>query len=391
MAAGDTVWRPQVNTVVVLATFLFIASTSAKDITSQFKHFYPQHAKEYEYFLQNNCSQEYANYLTGRPRDFQEDTLTGGGPKTVLIQPVVNCLLENASEYIKAASASAQVILGLAPPVLATMGAKTDELAILAVFGDKHLLSLLLSIGSPSVYMERVFDFGKPKELLMYAPRRYYPTWPSKRSRTQKWVIAALEHIFAVAAVTNIAILTWDLGAGTVCTFWPNTVYAILTWAALRIPLHLGGIVALRCRLRRNPSETPNEPKAEAPEDSPGIVRSWLSRMSDVFLLACEPAVFKDDIETVESVETLPYIVLSWILSAATAVHILFGSLVFSSLLFIGPSDAVKVIARYVGSVIACRIIVAFELMGMRERVFREEQSREGQPDSSESTLYDDS
>jgi hypothetical protein len=47
--------------------------------------------------------------------------------------------------------------------------------------------------------------------------------------------------------------------------------------------------------------------------------------------------------------------------------HILFGTLVFSSLTFIAVADAVPVAARYMGSAIVCRGILMFELSGMRE------------------------
>ncbi|KAK5636377.1 hypothetical protein RRF57_012089 [Xylaria bambusicola] len=155
----STFYSPRINPGFLLISCLFIVSSSAA-ITSQFQHFYPQHGDKYEYILQHNCGQQFANYLTGQPQDFKLDWLGGVGKTSVLIQPVVKFLLENVSEYIKAAASSAQVILGVTPPILATLGASTDELAMLSVVGRRPLLSLLISFGSPSVYMERLLTFA---------------------------------------------------------------------------------------------------------------------------------------------------------------------------------------------------------------------------------------
>ena len=47
--------------------------------------------------------------------------------------------------------------------------------------------------------------------------------------------------------------------------------------------------------------------------------------------------------------------------------HWIFGTLVFSSTLFIGTLDALGVIARYLASALVCRIILLVELAGVRD------------------------
>jgi hypothetical protein len=79
------------------------------------------------------------------------------------------------------------------------------------------------------------------------------------------------------------------------------------------------------------------------------------------------PGVCQDEIKTVSYPEGKTYVVWTWLLSTSTVIHIIFGSLLLSGLLFIGPRDALLVIFRYVASVLVCRIIVMFELAGMRE------------------------
>lgn len=47
-------------------------------------------------------------------------------------------------------------------------------------------------------------------------------------------------------------------------------------------------------------------------------------------------------------------------------IHVIFGTLAFSSMQFISVKDAFGVIGRYTASVIVCRVIVMYELSGLR-------------------------
>ncbi|KAI0536187.1 hypothetical protein GGR58DRAFT_514764 [Xylaria digitata] len=338
MAVG-TVWGRRTNAALLLTVLLFVTSSSAS-ITYQFQNFYPQHGDKYEYILHHNCSQQYANYLTGRPQDFEIDWLGGGGEKTVLVQPVVMCLLENVSEYIKSAASAAQVILGVTPPILATLGASTDELAMLSVVGRRPLLALLISFANPSVYMERVFDYCQPANILQ-GTRGRYQLKESSFTFKKPWLVSALQYVIALAAAVNIATISWQLGVGTVCSWWSETVFAPLVWTVLSIAIHMAGTFAIRLRVRRGESKE---------------------------IMGLVPAVYGDEIRVTFFKEDELYVAWSWILSTATVIHILFGSLVLSGLLFIGPRDALVIIIRYVASVLLCRVLVTFELAGMRYR-----------------------
>ncbi|KAI0156557.1 hypothetical protein GGR57DRAFT_84851 [Xylariaceae sp. FL1272] len=350
------------RSALLLIGILFIASSSAV-LTNQFQHFYPQHSRQYEFILQNNCSQEFQNYLTGRLEDFPIDWLGGGGKTSVLVQPVVTCLLDTVSEYIKAASSSAQVLLGVTPPILATLGASTDELAMVNVVGRRPLLALLISVGSPSVYLDRIFDFRAPSKMLQLKEGQHVPYTSS--STTKRVLMTAMQYAVVGLAAANIALLNWQLGLGTVCSWWSNTVYGPLVWGVLSIPIHFGGTFALRLRVRRIYS---NEEK----QDRIGFVQWWrlmpqrLYRYTQTEFI---PAAFQEQvIRLVSFDERKIFVAWSWFLSTATVIHILFGSLLFSGLLFIGPQDALLVIFRYILSVLACRILVIYELAGMRQQ-----------------------
>ncbi|KAI1816652.1 hypothetical protein GGS20DRAFT_201955 [Poronia punctata] len=364
MAPG-TAWHVRVDVAFLLASILLMAVPSRAATTKQFHDFYPQHGDKYKFILEHNCSQEYANYLTGRPQDFEIDWLGGGSPVSVLVQPVVKCLLENISEYIKAASSSAQVLLGVTPPILATLGASTDELAMLSVIGRRPLLGLLLAFGSPSVYMDRVFDFRQPEMILAPTRGRYHAYRPD--TKFKMFLLTSLQYVLALAAVTNIAVLNWQLGVGTLCAWWPETIFGPLVWGVLSVPIHLGGIFSVRLRLRRV-NTVDGEGYISPGEWVRGIPRRLLGFAKTEWI----PGICQDDIRTISFAEGKTYVVWSWFSSTATVIHIIFGSLLLSSLLFIGPRDSLIVIFRYIISVLACRVVVMFELAGMRENYVNE-------------------
>jgi len=67
--------------------------------------------------------------------------------------------------------------------------------------------------------------------------------------------------------------------------------------------------------------------------------------------------------------ENVWFLGLSWWASMATIAHIVYGTSTFSSATFIGQNDAVAVFARYATSVAVCRIVVAYELSGLRATI----------------------
>ena len=60
-------------------------------------------------------------------------------------------------------------------------------------------------------------------------------------------------------------------------------------------------------------------------------------------------------------------ICLNWAAVMLAYAHWIFGTLVFSSTLFIGTLDALGVIARYLASALVCRMILLVELAGIRD------------------------
>ena len=89
--------------------------------TKQFKHWYPQFGWIFETIVKVNCTAEYDRYLTGIKNHSEIDFLGGGGIYTAITQPLIECILDHTSEYLKFAMTGAQVVLGVMPTIIEGM------------------------------------------------------------------------------------------------------------------------------------------------------------------------------------------------------------------------------------------------------------------------------
>ncbi|KAH8898660.1 hypothetical protein GQ53DRAFT_777304 [Thozetella sp. PMI_491] len=317
--------------------------------TKQFQLWYPQYGWVFETILHQNCSNEYNNYLTGVRDVSKIDKLGGGGLRSALTQPVITCILTSTSEYIKTQLSASQVLLGVAPTILALIGPSTDETATLLLVARRPLLYLLIISSSPSVFFSRAFEYSDPLKVLEDRGHRLVRSPPTGLFRA---ALTVGEYVIAIASVGNIAHVSYELGLKSICIFMSTWTFTPLLLAILGVAVHLFGAITLRLRVRRLHSNEIKKQGGGMPSETKtiGFVR-----------------VFP---------ETRLYAVWAWILSASTITHILFGTLLFSSTLFVGPEDAVPVITRYMASVMACRVVLRYELSGLQDLQRRHFQSK---------------
>jgi hypothetical protein len=152
-----------------------------------------------------------------------------------------------------------------------------------------------------------------------------------------------LKYIVAAGAVANNAHLWYELGVQTNVSWSTETVYLPTLWGILGIIIYGGGIVIVRLRLH------------------------LAKGMSEVSRLRHGPGLEQDCLEY-RGNEWLP-IMLTQVASIGTAIQVALGTAILSSLLFITPSDAFQVLARYFTSNTICRFIVKYELWEMRRTV----------------------
>lgn len=251
----------------------------------------------------------------------------------------MQCILESISEFIKTNMASVAVLLGVMPFALSVLGSSSEESALLYIISRRPLLNTLLLAGSPVVVTLRFFKYKDPVGILRSREGRF-----SSLRLSPPWVVVLGEYLVALASVANIIHVTYELGAGVITMLLPDSSYLPALWAVTGILVHIIGAVCLQSRIRlRQPAE-----------GADSLFRSEFT--------ASSAKTF-----TVETIpETRLFLALSWITSTSTTFHVIFRTLAFSSMQFISVKDAFGVIGRYTASITVCRVVVMYELSGLR-------------------------
>ncbi|KAI1311999.1 hypothetical protein F5Y03DRAFT_341053 [Xylaria venustula] len=333
--------------------------------TTQFIDWYEQYGFVFKSILHDNCSQEYQNYLYGVEGNLTTiDYRTGGDEPSSITQPVIQCILNNTSDYIKSIMSSAQVLLGLTPTILSLLGPSSTELSLLTVVARRPGLAVLLALACPSVYLSRAFDPSKPLEVLSERVGRL-PQWrPEGKKRL---ALLIFQYGTILGALSNVAVLYYQLGVRTICMFWTNGTIAPLVWGILVLPIHVLGTIVFRLQVRRLYSdEEPSDPYQ--PNSFGHWIKNSPKRLSELVKTELVPTACQKRMYIFSFNESITFIILNWILTPSIIIHVLFGTLVLSSLIFIGPRDALEVVGRFMVSVLVCRAILMYEIAGIRDR-----------------------
>jgi hypothetical protein len=311
--------------------------------TAQFEEWYPELGKILNRTLREKCTAELDYYRSGRVNNTRlelYDYFSGATLRSALAQPVASCILNNTSDWIKSGMASAAVVLGLAPAILACLGPSIEETSTLFIIARRPLLVMCLAAGSPAVNPIRAMENRDPLDILKSRKKGYeLPNWTD---RTHKFIML-VEYIMVGLAIANMATLGLELGFKVIYNFAPQSIYLPILWAYLGSLAHIAGAVALKFRVRR----------VKYSGDDKSL--NWFNAQFKPLALQ-KAAHYETDDESWISV------VLSWVTSVGVACHIIFGTLTFSSVLFISVKDSVTVMLRFMASVVVCRCVLMYEL-----------------------------
>lgn len=161
--------------------------------------------------------------------------------------------------------------------------------------------------------------------------------------------------------------------------------------------MHFFGCIVFRLRLqgwRRPPTPTtgkslpghdgPESRKLYGPSKKPGVLYDviesskllckWiretltLSSIRGLLLTEFVPCASKGWRVSIKTrTETRRFLFCSWWESTFTILHLIFGTLVFSGTLFVGTKDATGILGRYIAGVAVCRVVLIYELAGLRD------------------------
>lgn len=224
----------------------------------------------------------------------------------------------------------------LTPSIVAILGASSQETAILSVIGQRSLLAGLLAAASPAVFASRSFEYVRSLEDLH---KHNFPK-PAFFTRLDP-LILVLEYLLAAASLGNIVELCYRLGAQALTIVTPRLKWTFLLWAFLGFVIHGLGALALYIR-----TEVTKAPRAQF-----------------------KPMVRQSHRRVVILEENLLFFVIYWFTNALTVCHIIYGTILFSGVLFVSIDDSIVIVVRLMASVMMCRFILTYELVNLRRIV----------------------
>lgn len=307
------------------------------------------------------------------------------------------CIIQNTPDDINAILQSSAVILGLTPTLLAVLSPSIAEMALL--FSHRPLLSTIISLGSPGVLQTRIFEYSDPATILgppdggtaLRDGRLRLGPWSTKGS----WMLSAVQYTSGLLSAINILVLVVELGTKSVinwgCTkSWPPILWAVWPFiihglAAVGYKLALYQSYESRklslIRARRSGAKFDDEgdrlnsvPTEDFVDYQQPPTKRILENIASVLRRELTPSASHSPTldlripkERQRDVKMTMAVLLNCVAGFLSFMHLFYGTVVFSSLLFIHAIDAIGYVAiRVLISVLICRVIVLVEIAGMR-------------------------
>ena len=222
---------------VALTVFLFcqVSTTSTLFPSRKFQYWFPSYGPHFEESSMTVCNYTLQNFL--HPNLYHDPSSNPG----LRIAHHADCILSNTTETIKTNMASAGVMLGLMPSLLASFGPTFAESSVFVL--ERPVLGFVLALAAPAMYPSRPFESYHPLEALGQPPMRL-PI--SSYGRRTSIVVSLVQLVLAVAAAVNVITTSLELGAKTVVTWKKTNSYLPFTWVILSLFIYLMAVIRLR-------------------------------------------------------------------------------------------------------------------------------------------------
>jgi hypothetical protein len=333
---------------LLVVALLIFSVVSAASTTQKFHHWFPKYSDLFRELSQTECARELNNYWT----DNRTECVT-------VCACAADCLLSNSPETVKSNMASATILLGFTPSILALLGPTVAEMSLLSA--RFPVLAILLALASPAVSLMHLFRGGESSESVLGTSTsvlvRSLHGWLKQQSARTNLAIRIAELVIVGAMLANNIHTSITLDLRTVSGFRCGQMYMPLVWSLLSIAVHLLGFVAIRLRgsLLYMPISTRESHAISEPRSS--LLRR--RTMSSFFESDSWKTLVRGKDGSLGEV-------LFWSASLAGIVHMVFGVIVLSSLLFVAAMDALPVLIRYTVSACVCQAVLLVELAAMR-------------------------
>ena len=332
----------------LLLTILLIGITTRSALgfsTTKFVEWYPKFEADLQF-----------SWKTGQCRELYNDFIVRGQGEC---GHVLSCVLANTTELRKTTIASAQVVLGVTPWLLASIGSSTAEISLLA--SQKPLLTLFLMLGAPAVLQTRTFEYMHPLKALDALPVSVDAQFEPRG--WQGTGLLLLEYILVVAAAVNNVELALEIGSRSVlawaCRSWQMPLFWVLFSASTYF------IAFLSIRIRSHCESSPMKVSAT-------ISKRREAGNDNLCFSHCRSATVHRSTPHQQQVCTPAIGMLLQIgANCFSFVHGILGTLILAGSIFVGFHDTLGILGRFVASALVCRLIAILELVKIRSSIDR--------------------
>lgn len=267
-----------------------------------------------------------------------------------------SCLFDGLTTDVQLNLQTAGIILGPLPALMSSIGVGISETALLSA--HRPVLSLLLSLAAPATWPTRMFEYNNPADLLATGPGRL------ELERLGSWragLLSLVEYTCATAAAVNIVLLSWDMGNKTILSWGCTTVVGPLLWTSLAVFLHAMSALSYNMVVWQQRKRSKVRHDTRSP---------WgrLQSIVNAELTTCSNHEAPTQIAQRDK-GSIPVgaIALDIIAGCASFMHLAFGTIIFSSLLFISVWDVLnRILWRFVLATFVARLILIIEVADLR-------------------------
>jgi len=283
------------------------------------------------------CQQEIRNYL--------HDNQTPGC--TAPCACAADCILKDLPPTIQSNFASAQVLLGLAPAILVYFGPTVAEVAALSTY--RPLLAVLVSLGSPAISIVGLFryvDLRVPFTQPLSWNAGLWSTWLGHQGVRARRIMQVSSYVVALAAIADNIHNSVYTDLRTISGWRCSAMLMPIAWSLLAGAVHAWGMIAIRMQLGSGYRPS---------------IRS-----------AIRSTTFLDVLKGADNVLSEASLRLS---ALCAIIHMGFGILVLSSLIFISALEAIQIFVMYATSALMCHVVLLMELAMMRYEICKNEEA----------------
>jgi hypothetical protein len=264
---------------------------------------------------------------------------------------------------------SAQVFLGLVPTLLSLIAPSIGEIALLST--KRKLLTFILAFTNPVIYIPRMLAYTDPlKSLERTEPLAAVPSILLGLDGWTATIASMLQFLLAIAAAANVLEQIVAMGYRSVIIWACSDSWLPLAWGTFPLFIHICSVAGWHMthamqgvrEARRRRQQQRNSGGALV-----GFFREQIRLSSQGVRLGLVDQARNLDKDRFETyAENSGAVALHQVAAFAVFLNLIFGTFVLSSLSFVNTRSAIYIVLRFLASALVCRLLVTWELEGLR-------------------------